>query len=122
MPYELSWLVPDHIILLRSFDSLTNTDMRAAVTDIQREMSSAIAQVHLIVDNRDLHVPPTDIDHLSPETDLPYTIGYTLLLDRNPVARLVGSVIANALGSPTRSTSDLDEALSFLQAIDPSLI
>lgn len=123
MHNEVSWLIPQRLIRVRMVGVMTVADVAAISEAIKVLVIAGQPPVHLISDMRDLQSFPTNLKELSKVLDkkLAERTGWVVLISTNIILRFTSSMLAQFGGSKTRVFSDHQEAIVFLNDMEPSL-
>jgi hypothetical protein len=126
MPSHISWLQPDKLICLQMMDFVSHDDIVAHMRAIEVLVEkSAPATVHLIVDFTDIAYLPTNLQFLAdvsrPLANIPNFGHLVVFGTKSPLMRTLTSIVAQLVRFRFKSVRTLDEALGYLNTVDPEL-
>jgi hypothetical protein len=122
MPTEIRWHVPQRVIYVRFFDTMTMDAIIESMNTINQYFDEGIPLVHIIMDVGDVTAYPSLTDLAR---GLKYERndkqGWSIYVGAQGVARFVASVTSQLSGSRFRMFDTLEEALAFLAEQDETL-
>lgn len=123
MPVQLSWLLENHVILVRNEGNITDQDMLDSDQPINNYMSQSKAPlVHLIVDNtKAVYTPSVKAVTQATFPKHPQCGWIILVGSTNTFTRFVNAVVSNIFKTRNRMFDTFDEALDFLNQVDSTL-
>ncbi len=125
MPYEITWYIPNHLIMDRLYGKVT-IDEVGETSRILAEMlkrDQPLPYIHMIVDVSDMIGIPEDMnlervkvamEHMSSPT-----LGWTLLITTSTVARFIATIAVQVMRQRYRAFATVEEAVAFLAGQDP---
>jgi hypothetical protein len=71
MPIELTWLIPDKILLSRWTDDITVEDMCVLVEELRIVLDAAAFPIHTVIDLSEVHHIPTETAYVYLQSQIP---------------------------------------------------
>lgn len=122
MPSRITWLIQDHLILLRNIGQITAEDVQNTDTEILHLLNlSSKPLIHVIIDDRQMDGMPGLKVMMSLQFIRHAHIGWVISHQENPVLRMVGAVVGSAVKLRFRFVKDIHEGLEFLAKVDLTL-
>lgn len=123
MPYEITWLVENRVLLTRPVGDISIEELEDAVVRMQTMMNAGEEPIHTLSDNRQVGTFPTSLSTLKKfMTRHPKATGWSVLIQDNSAARFVSEMVTRFAGqSKLKSFVTLQEGVAFLERNDKSL-
>jgi hypothetical protein len=123
MPYRISWLVEGRVILAELSGDLTAEELIPYDRAICQHLDAAKAfQVHYLVDTSRVQGLPGMNDMKDFSFLRHPRMGWTAAVGiQSPLVRSVGNFLSKLYKIKARELKSVDEALEFLQSVDPTL-
>ena len=125
MPYDISWLVEDRVMMIHLMGDLT-IEALSTMTDESFELvRNSAYKVHAIVDHSAVTSMPNLIRLI---TDVPRNrhknqgITINIMPDMKSLNKFMTTSLMQVIGLEQRFATDLDEAKRIIQKIDPDMI
>jgi hypothetical protein len=127
MPYSVSWVVPQRVLLQQFYGHVTLDDVHDLSAESRRYQNAGIPLIHSLVDLSSVEKYPTSLvairSAMTRQHD-PDRIGWILLVGAtNPILRFFASVITQVAGDKIRFRlmDTREQALAFLREHDSTL-
>ena len=125
MPYHVSWLYNNRVILAQAYGEVTIEELVEAVQMLGKMLENAHAPVYLISDSKDIVSYPKQIGQVtnavvSLKTHA-HKLGEILMVDANPIIRFIANIVTQvAVSAHSRSVNSVEEAVAYLRKVDKS--
>ena len=130
MPYELSWLVPDRVILIRYIGDIDAQELRAYLSESMQMRDEANARlgeggplVHTITDSteqKSTNFKMSDVQHML-RTLRTQRVGWSIYVHPGALLRFLATLGHQWVGVRHREFATVPEAIRFLQEQDDTL-
>lgn len=128
MPYEVTWLVPDRVILARHYGKFTREDLHAYLAESfalrdSADQTPGAPLVHTVTDASAMTSQDMNIGDLRTvlEQLREQRVGWSVYISPNPVTRFLASIGHQFAGVRYRAFGTMAEAIAFLQDADKTL-
>jgi hypothetical protein len=126
MPSRVSWMLTAKLIHLQLLDFVTHDEIIAHMYEIEQLVKeNSHSTIHLIVDFSAMSYLPMDMRFLSqvsrPLAALPNTGHVIILGSKLPLFTTIATLVSQIVHFKYKTAKSFEEALNYLQAIDPEL-
>ncbi len=127
MPYRVSWLVEERVVLQEFWGHLNAAELSGAVQEFAALMDAGTPPIHLISDAHAVESYPKSIGTYMKSFNYrpdPQRIGWlVVILPDSPVARFIGNTVPQVgiVGMRFRIVANYDEVVTFLAHQDETL-
>lgn len=123
MPYNVSWLYSNRVILAQAYGEVTIEELIGAVQALGVMLETAQAPVYLVSDSKRIGSYPKQIGQVSSAvTGLKahaHKLGEIFMVDANPIVRFIANVVTQvAVSTRSRSVNSVEEAIAYLRKVD----
>lgn len=124
MPFELSWQIPQRVVLMRIWGEVTLHEITAQDSALHEWLHKVQGPIHLIGDDRKVTRAPYAIQGLRLTLRLLRNekLGYVFTFGRShPMAEFLTFTLFTGAGIKYQRVRTLDDAVAKLHTIDPTL-
>jgi hypothetical protein len=123
MAYELSWVVPSRIMLIKLEGEVSIEEMTQMIDETHAHVNSGQAPVHILIDAANLHNKPVNfqqINQISTSMANPST-GWWVLVNAGKMVGFTASVLSKLVGVKLKTAATIKEARTILERVDLTL-
>lgn len=126
MPYQITWYIPDHILIIRYFGDLTVEELRQSSQESAARLDArppnAPTRCHIITQATDLETMPPALAAFQNTLKRPHpSVGWICLIGNNSVQSMIASAITQLMGINFKVFESQAAALQFLIERAPTL-
>lgn len=126
MPIEVSWLVPNRVIMARGYGMVTPEENAESDRQVIELLNTGTAPIHVVMDVQAVEQFPLyqiddEVKNVRRMTDHPALGWATICGTTNPMVRFMSSIVARLTGVRFRIFKTLDEGLDFLKEQDDTI-
>jgi hypothetical protein len=124
MPIQVEWLIHKRVIISRFAGVIRLEDMEAVLAQQAKLVEEGTPLVHNISDSlqiKSIEIRLKTFQLLMKGLPVSEKFGWHIDVTNNPVTRMTSTLVSQFLPVRVRTYSTINEALSFLKEIDPSL-
>jgi len=124
MTYKTVWLVKDRVLLSTFSGVITQLELESFISEVRGEIAKGRPLVHHISNSlalEKLELSLKTFRSLLGAYKMVGELGWQVDVNRNTVNKMLSSLGAQFVRIRTRTYPTLDEAVSFLKGVDPTL-
>jgi hypothetical protein len=122
MAYEVHWLYPSRVVLVRFSGIVTADELEAQAVATRGLVLEGTPPVHIIVDTLSMDKMAFSLMELRrASAHRLEEIGWTVLIRHNPIVQFFASIALQVLHMPLTFADTQPQAIAFLRERDPTL-
>ena len=123
MAYELSWVVPMRIIMIKLEGEVSLEEMTHMIDETHTMLNAGMAPVHVIIDAAELSNKPVNfqqINQVSASIRNP-AVGWWVMVNAGKMVGFTASVLSKLVGVKLKTAATIKEARTILERVDLTL-
>ncbi len=126
MGYTIDWYVPQRILLVTYFGTISGDEMVQSLHQSQATVNviphDSATKFHVIADNTELNSMPFGLNSLKSAVVNPHpAVGWVCMISRNPIHNLVATAYTQLTRVNLKTFPNRKDALLFLISLDLTL-
>jgi hypothetical protein len=124
MPFEVSWLVDQRVVYVRTYGEMTMSEMQESSVQSRKLCEEGIPFVYVISDATDLvkvQVKLQDVLAFFRGAKVIDKVGWSVFVGATSVERFFFAIISQFNNNNHRTFSKLEDAVAFIQSADDGL-
>lgn len=122
MAYQVSWLVPQRVILVVLEAKVSSEEFRKTNAEMTKLVEAGNAPIHILVDISKLTHPPTDIQMIASTTIIKDDkVAYVVAIGGNALVNFIAQMVKTLTKTKITMVAHMDEARQFLAEVDSTI-